>query len=366
MRKYVDIKLVKILAAFYGVVVLLTFSKRLYFIISAKAYDNDDFSWFELIFAGTFLDWVIVTIYMVIVAALTKEMFKKKLKFNFLIFIHFVLSILMTWFIFICASIILLIINYYDLDAAINNLSLNHFARAFDINFVNYFVMAAIIYVYFYINKIREYEFLKTQLSTKLADAKMRALKDQLHPHFLFNTLNGISTLVTTNPTKAQDTLADLSELLRDILELKNNDFIPLEKELSILDKYFSIMLIRFSDHLAINTNIEKNVKHCLIPTMLLQPIIENSIKYGYSYKFKELLIELNIFRKDDKLVIEIANNGQPIKKSGVKTGNGLSNIQERLKGLYDNNSKFYFDNIESGGVITRIIIPFVEETTLA
>lgn len=366
MKKFIDIKLIKILAAFYGVVVLLTLSKRLYLIISARAFENESFSWFELIFSGTFLDWVLVILYMVFVAALTKEMFARNFKFGTMLLIHSVLSILMTWFLFICASVINLIIGHYDLEKAINNLSLNHFARTFDINFVNYFVMAAIIYVYYYLNKIREYESLKTQLSTKLADAKMRALKDQLHPHFLFNTLNGISTLVKTNPTQAQNTIADLSDLLRDILELKNNDFISLQKELGILNKYFNIMLIRFSDHLTININIEEGVEHCLIPTMLLQPIVENSIKHGYSYKVKELIIEIEIYKKGDKLVIKVLNNGQPVKKEALRNGNGLNNIQERLEALYNEDSEFHFYNMDEKGVATKIIIPFIEEVVLA
>ncbi|WP_347922914.1 histidine kinase [Pontimicrobium sp. SW4] len=367
MKKKIDRKLIKILAAFYGVVVLLTFSKRLYFIISAKAFENNDFSWFELIFSGTFLDWVLVVIYMLFVALLTKRMIDRNVKLPSILLTHFMLSILMTWFLFICASIINLIIGQYDLEKAINNLSINHFARTFDINFVNYFVMAAIIYVYYYVNKIKEYEYLKTKLSDQLTSAKMKALKDQLHPHFLFNTLNGISTLVKTNPTQAQNTIADLSDLLREILELKNDDFITLRKEMNVLDKYFSIMLIRFSDHLTIKTNIEENTLFSLIPAMLLQPIVENSIKYGYSIKVKKLVIELNVFKKENKLVIEVFNNGKPInKKTTISKGNGISNIMERLKALYGNNSEFYFDNIESGGVITRIIIPFVEETTLA
>jgi len=364
LKKYIDIKLVKILASFYGTVVLLTFLKRLYLITTNRVFENENFSWFEFIFSGTFLDWVLVTIYMIIVAGLTKEMFNRNLKLSSLIIIHFMLSIAMTWFIFICASSILLAIGQYDLEIAMNNISFNHFVRTFDLNFISYFVMSGIIYVYYYLNKLKVYEFLKIKLSNQLADAKMQALKDQLHPHFLFNTLNSISTLVKTKPTQAQNTISDLSDLLREILKLKNDNFIPLQKEVNILDKYFSIMLIRFSDHLTVKTSIEENLENALIPAMLLQPIVENSIKHGYSYEVTKLHIELNIFKDKNNLVFEVFNDGHPIEKM-INKGNGISNIKERLNALYGINFEFFFDNIKEKGVITRIVIPFVEETAL-
>ena len=107
----------------------------------------------------------------------------------------------------------------------------------------------------------------------------LNMLKAQLHPHFIFNTLNSISALVEIDKEKSQNLIADFGDLFRDILEFKDENLIPLRKELEILDKYIAIISVRFSDHLSIEKEIENDVENELVPHMLLQPMVENAIK---------------------------------------------------------------------------------------
>jgi hypothetical protein len=223
--------------------------------------------------------------------------------------------------------------------------------------------MLGIIYLYFYVQKLETIEKQKLNLASQLSEIKMKILTDRLHPHFLFNTLNTISTLIDVNKKKAQNTIVDLSDLLREIIEFKEDNLISLDQELNLLKKYLDIKSIRFNDHLSIKTDIEDNIENALIPNMLLQPIIENSFKHGYSYEHTNLEIEINIYKKDDYLIVEIKNNGKSFETSISELqirGVGLNNTINRLKTLFGNNYKFSMtNNPNKKGVLTKITIPF-------
>tara|TARA_R110002050_G_scaffold30680_4_gene78485 strand:- start:152 stop:943 length:792 start_codon:yes stop_codon:yes gene_type:complete len=259
------------------------------------------------------------------------------------------------------AAIIQLLIGNVDMTFVKENiLTWEHYIDFFDVNLVVYLFMASIIYIYFYIQKMNEIEIQKTSLKSQLIDTKMKILKSQLQPHFLFNTLNSISTLIETNPKQAQNTLVDLSELLRDILDLEEKDLIPLMLELSLLKKYLNIMEVRFNDHLTLKIDVSESVTNALLPSMILQPIVENSIKHGYSNKIKKLEIEIEMRKIHTNLVIKISNTGVYMIKSQFIKGNGVKNIISRLDTLFGDKYKFMFTNKKNKqGVITTIIIPF-------
>ena len=124
-------------------------------------------------------------------------------------------------------------------------------------------------------------------------------------------------------------------------------------------------MEIRFNDHLSLKISVPNSIKNVLLPGMILQPIVENSIKHGYSNLVKKLHLDINIYKKKNKLVIEIFNNGKPIKKEELRNGNGLNNIQERLETLFGEDYEFHFYNLDGKGVITIIIIPYSEQAVL-
>jgi LytS/YehU family sensor histidine kinase len=186
-------------------------------------------------------------------------------------------------------------------------------------------------------------------------------LKAQLNPHFLFNTLHSISSLVKADPDKAQNMLVSLGDLLREIIFINHEDKITLTRELEILKKYIDIMLIRFSDHLSIDIAISDEVKMALVPSLLTQPIVENSIKHGYSSEHTHLNIKIEVYKLNKKLIIRIENNGQSLELDDkIKLGTGIRNIKARLETLYGSECNFTFSSLDQNkGVVTIIKIPF-------
>ena len=364
LKKIIDITLFKILAGFYTLVIVLGFLKRIYFDYHRYTpyEETESYLWLKIIFHYYILDWIFVMIFMTIIAYTSKKMLEKK-SLKFVIVSHVFFSFIIGWFIYILASITLYFTGQISMENAINNISFKHIMQNVVANFLTYFSMLGIIYLYYYIKKLETTEQQKINLATQLTEIKMKILTDRLHPHFLFNTLNTISTLIDVNKKKAQNVIVDLSDLLREIIELKEDNLITLSQELNLLNKYLDIKSIRFYDHLKIKTNVQENINDALIPNMLIQPIIENSFKHGYSFNHTNLEIELNIYKKDEQLIIEIKNDGKSFETSIAQLkirGVGLKNTINRLKTLYGKNYKFSMTNNENNkGVITQIIIPF-------
>ena len=230
-------------------------------------------------------------------------------------------------------------------------------------NFFVYMAVMSIVYAYYYL-KIQKADALKReQLKTQLLDAKLNALQSQLQPHFLFNTLNDISALMDIDKNKSQDALADLSDLLRSTLELSDNRLIAVRDELYILQKYVDIEKIRFGDKLNIEANIETEINNCAIPPLILQPLVENAIKHGYSYDHDLLCIVISMYKKNEEMVIEIENDGRPLpEKEPVLFGTGITNVLERLNTIYGDNYSFGIRNKKTNGchvVVVQLKIPF-------
>lgn len=364
LKKIIDITLFKILAGFYTLVIILGFLKRIYFDYHRYTpyEETESYLWLKIIFHYYILDWIFVMIFMTIIAYTSKKMLETR-PLKFVIVSHVFFSFIIGWFIYILASITLYLMGQISMENAIINISFKHVMQNVVANFLTYFSMLGIIYLYYYIKKLETIEQQKINLATQLTEIKMKILTDRLHPHFLFNTLNTISTLIDVNKKKAQNVIVDLSDLLREIIELKEDNLITLSQELNLLNKYLDIKSIRFYDHLTIKTNVQENINDALIPNMLIQPIIENSFKHGYSYNHTNLEIELNIYKKEGQLIIEIKNNGKSFETSISQLkirGVGLKNTINRLKTLYGNNYKFSMaNNGNNKGVITQIIIPF-------
>ncbi len=229
-------------------------------------------------------------------------------------------------------------------------------------NFFVYLSLMAIVYAYYYLKEQQKTIVNQERLKTQLLDTKINALQSQLQPHFLFNALNDISSLTDIDVKKSQNAIADLSSLLRSTLNIKDQKFITLEEELSILNKYLDIEKIRFDEKLNINLTINKRQLNINVPPLLLQPIIENAIKHGFSYNHDKLDISLMVSSSDEKIIFEVINNGQSLKEE-IVYGNGIRNVLERLETLYDGNYTFEMKNIKnpkskSALVKTKIIIP--------
>jgi len=183
--------------------------------------------------------------------------------------------------------------------------------------------------------ELKEKNQREAKLTGLLKEAELSMLRSQIRPHFLFNSLNSISALTMTDPAKAQEMVIKLSEFMRYTLNLPDSMISTLEKELHHVELYLDIEKVRFGERLAFEKEIAEGAMEWYVPVMLLQPLIENSVKYGVYESSATTKIELTAQLKDSILEIRIGNTYDP--ESGVKkgTGTGLANIRARLLNLY-------------------------------
>src|SRR5574340_217821 len=193
-----------------------------------------------------------------------------------------------------------------------------------------------------------------------LMQARLQALTSQINPHFLFNTLNSVSSLIRTNPNEARSMVLKLSKILRRLLR-KHENFAPLRDELSFIDDYLSIEVTRFGEKLRVEKDVAADTLDLLVPSMLLQPLIENCIKHGLASKVEGGTVRLRARRLDSRLLLAVEDDGVGIPEARLATlleeGIGVSNVNERLKVLFANDYRMWIDSQPGRG--TRIEIEF-------
>jgi two-component system LytT family sensor kinase len=194
-----------------------------------------------------------------------------------------------------------------------------------------------------------------------LMAARIEALSSQIHPHFLFNTLNSISSLIRSKPETARMLIGKLSNLLRQRLKSRNQ-FVSLREELHAIDQYLDIEVIRFGPQLRVNKDVSPDTLDLIVPSMILQPLIENSIKHGLTAKLGGGTITLRSLRNADSLIIEVADDGFGMSaeqlQRALSAGIGLSNVNERLMVTYGANHPLELTSTADKGTCARIEIP--------
>jgi two-component system LytT family sensor kinase len=203
-----------------------------------------------------------------------------------------------------------------------------------------------------------------------LLKARMDALSSQINPHFLFNTLNTVSSLIRFDPDAARGVVLKLSNILRRLLR-KHETFVPLREELQFIDDYLDIEVARFGrDNLEIIKNVDEDALEAFVPSMLLQPIVENCLKHGLAPKIDGGRIQLRTTNSDGRLHIEIEDNGVGISEEKMPhvyvEGIGLSNVRERLRVLYGADFRLEIESHTGQGTIIRIDIPELVSTMQA
>ena len=365
LKNYIDYKLVLLLAGFYTLFDIIFIGKMAYFRAHFPSENRE--SWADMLLFTVVVDWLVVVTYMTLIAISTKRLLNRNYPWVRIIIIHTVLSILIGLFIRIVFDLFGMITGYIDPEEYEIVESMHRFMSVIDLNFLIYFAMVFIIYTYYYLKQVKETEKQRSLLETQLVNTRMKMLSSQLQPHFLFNTLNSISVLADVDSAKAKDTIADLSDFLREILYCSDTNEITLEKELRTLEYYLNILNIRFSNDLKVKKEVDETLLSKKVPALLLQPLIENSIKHGYSYNHPELEILISVQSEGNYLVIKVENDGEPVILESaelMQKGVGLANLRDRLRNLYGEN--FFFEirnrsqNSEtSGGVETVVKIPF-------
>jgi len=229
-----------------------------------------------------------------------------------------------------------------------------------DYGLLVYAIILLLKYSFDYFHRYRETEIQRSQLETRLARANLQALRMQIHPHFLFNTLNAISVLINEDPAAARETLARLSELLRVTLEHDGVQEIALEQEIDFLERYLGIEKTRFGDRLTVRFDIDPGVRRAAVPTMILQPLVENAIKHGINRRRGPGCVEIIAERTNGRLVMQVKDNGAGLGERGEqRKGLGLSNTVERLEQTFGNEFRFGLSQNAEGGATALVEIPF-------
>jgi hypothetical protein len=204
----------------------------------------------------------------------------------------------------------------------------------------------------------------RQRVVTRLVQSELDTLKLQLNPHFLFNALNSAMALIATDPPAAERMVSELSDFLRLVLSTSSEQEVPLERELGLLDRYVAIQRVRFQDRLTVSCNIEDGVRAALVPSLLLQPLVENAIRHGISPRAGAGYVQVGARRIGDKLSISILDDGVGVRARRSRersrgTGLGLTNTITRLIHLYGENHEFESGPRDEGGYAVRITIPF-------
>ncbi|MBV8859552.1 MAG: histidine kinase [Acidobacteria bacterium] len=215
-----------------------------------------------------------------------------------------------------------------------------------------------------YYHKSRNRELKALQLERLLADARLRTLQTQLQPHFLFNALNTISALVERDPARTRRVIEHLGDLLRFSLDNSARQFTTLEDDLGALEHFLAIQRVRFEDQLQVQVSAEAETLRATVPTLLLQPLVENAIRHGVAQQ-RRSHVTVSASRVNGDLRLRVVDDGPGLPSGwefAADAGIGLSNTRERLTQLYPSAHQFSVRAVAGGGVLAEVVIPFHEQ----
>ncbi|MEM1322074.1 MAG: histidine kinase [Bacteroidota bacterium] len=323
---------------------------------------------------GRVIAWLVSILFIVVIVKTTRLFLFRKKSWLAISAIHLLIAVVLSvlWYgTFLLAS---MAIEYtqgalgsekdYDFDILL------WYLQNFDSLLIIILFTISLTYTYYYIQQNSLNQIQKSQIEQQLLQARLTVLKSQLQPHFLFNTLNSIASIMTSDLTRARDMLADLSHLLRHVLDSGERQTITLEEELTILNKYLDIEKTRFSEQLGIQLQIDEGLRQAIVPNMLLQPIVENSINHGYSKDYPTLKVEISIQQQNQNIVLIVKDNGRGFPTENLtdlmQSGMGLQNTYKRLQTLYNRSDLMRIRNLHPGAEV-HITLPlsFAEATLI-
>lgn len=231
--------------------------------------------------------------------------------------------------------------------------------KTWHFNFLIYWIIVAFAQAAQIYRESQERAVRTLELEKRLAEARLMTLQMQLNPHFLFNALNSVATLIHHDTKAADRMLVRLAELLRLTLDNTSAQEIPLRAELALLERYLEIERIRFGDRLRFEVNVPEELRDVRVPTLVLQPIVENALQHGLGPLARAGLVEIVGRREGDLLVLEVGDNGRGLPvDAGVGDGIGLSNTRARLQHLYGSKQQLTMKNKVGGGAVVMIQLP--------
>jgi sensor histidine kinase YesM len=256
----------------------------------------------------------------------------------------------------------------YSLDVSTSDVFWAFFRARFNVAFLIYWAIVGVDHAIANYRRYREGEVDASRARAELARTQLRALKMQLQPHFLFNTLHAVASLMDDDVKAARRVLARLSELLRATLESEGVQEQPLEAELDILRRYVEIEEIRFGDRLVVEWEVEEGTADALVPPFLLQPLVENAIRHGVEPVAELGTVRVQMSRANGRLTMAVEDDGPGLSLEGSSnggTGIGLRNTRARLDQLYADDHRFRLAESPGGGLRVEIEIPYRREPTV-
>jgi two-component system LytT family sensor kinase len=234
--------------------------------------------------------------------------------------------------------------------------------RKIGFSFATFWAIVVVVFAADYYRLYRDREVRAARLESALARAQLRALQAQLQPHFLFNTLNTIASLIPEDPAAAEEMVESLGDLLRTALRDGGRDEITLAQEIELLDQYLRIQERRFQDRLRVERAFLPGLDGALVPPLLLQPLVENAIKHGVGSRPQGGTVTVRSERRDGTLLLSVEDDGPgfaPQAQAGVPPGLGLSNTRARLEQLYGNEAALETGNRSNGGAYVGVRLPY-------
>ena len=237
------------------------------------------------------------------------------------------------------------------------------FNGTFQAGFMAYWVVI-FLYITFDHNKhLKEQDIRNAELMRLASQSRLETLRAQLHPHFLFNALNTISAHVERSPVTSRRMLEELEELLKLALAHSDDREVPLAREIAFVEHYLAIQKVRFQDRLAATVNVDADILDALVPTFILQPLVENAVLYGMSPRIEKGTVEVCAWRNNGKLHLSIQDDGPGLPRDWDpedSVGIGISNTRERLRQLYGERNQSFDIRSEAGqGVRVEMSMPF-------
>lgn len=233
----------------------------------------------------------------------------------------------------------------------------------FDVSVMIYFAVVFVNHTIDYYRRLQEQVVHAAKLKTELVNAQLDALRGQLQPHFLFNTLNAIAVLIEENPFAARKTVNLLSDLLRMTLEHQQEREVPLSREMEFITRYLQIYEVRFGSRLTVDIRVDTDTNDLLVPYLILQPIVENALRHGIEKIPGVGIIRMKAFRNDGFLRLVVSDSGpglsNPEMQCVINSGVGLRNTRNRLEHHYGEQGRLDITDSNLGGLEVIISIPF-------
>jgi two-component system, LytTR family, sensor histidine kinase AlgZ len=230
-----------------------------------------------------------------------------------------------------------------------------------------YLLVVALFYVLLAQEASREAEQRESKARVLAREAELRALKAQVNPHFLFNSLHSISALTSSDPKRAREMCIALADFLRATLGLGEKALIPLEEELSLIHSFLAVEKIRFGTRLQMEEKIDQQVLDCMVPPLILQPLVENAVAHGIANLTEggRIRLHASYLKENSSVSIELENTFDPDAPARRKSGVGLANVRQRLDTRYGNNASF---SVEKNGALFHVglILPAERQAVIA